>query len=58
MWILILFAYVSSIGSGNGMSFTNIPNFKTQQSCEEAGKASSKLSGALSTNINYVCVKQ
>ena len=58
MWILILFAFVTNTGSWNGMSFTNIPNFKTQQSCEDAGKKSSKLSGAYTTDINYVCVKQ
>lgn len=56
-YVLILFAYVGPMGSGNSNALTT-QEFNSQATCEVAGKAASKLAGGTVKNIEYVCVKK
>lgn len=47
-WILILFAHVGPMGSGNSNAISSVSGFKTIESCEDAGrKAASMASGSV-----------
>lgn len=55
MWILILFAHVGIMGSGNSNAITTA-EFMTQATCQAAGKAAVSLAGGTVKQISYACV--
>lgn len=57
MWILILFAHVGAMCSGNSNSLASVPGFHSSQACVEAGKAAMKLASGSCKEIVVVCVK-
>lgn len=57
MWILILFAHVGAMGSGNSNALTNVPNFKTEQACIVAGNKAKTMASGSVKSIEFVCVK-
>lgn len=57
-FILILFAHVGPLGSGNSNALTSVPGFKSEQDCLQAGKAAAALGNGTMKLIKFVCVKQ
>jgi len=57
-WVLILFAHVGPMGSGNSNALTSVPGFVSQQQCQEAGKAASGLATGTTKEILFTCVQQ
>lgn len=57
MWILILFAHVGVMGSGNSNSLTTA-EFSTEQSCKIALQKSEDMSSGSTKVIKGICVKK
>ena len=57
-WILILFAHVGAMGSGNSNALTSVPGFASQAECSDAGKAAKALVAGTVKEISYACVRQ
>jgi hypothetical protein len=55
MWILILFAHVGIMGSGNSNAITTA-EFTSQATCQAAGKAAANLAGGTVKQISFACV--
>lgn len=53
-WILILFAHVGIMGSGNSNALATA-TFKTQAACVSAGEDAKRMAGGTVKNIAYVC---
>lgn len=58
MWILVLLVYAGPMASGDSVALQGIPGFKTEASCEEAGKKTPKLVSATKKEVRFVCVPQ
>lgn len=56
-WILILFAHVGAMGSGNSNALTTAW-YSTAERCQNAGKAAQKLAGSSVKNIEWTCTQQ
>lgn len=56
-WILILFAHVGPMGSGNSNALAT-QVFSSQSTCIQAGESARKLVTGSVKSIEYVCVKQ
>ena len=57
-WILVLFVHAGAMSNADSMALTNVPGFKTQASCEAAGRASESLAKATTKSVRWICVKQ
>lgn len=57
-WILILFVHAGLTSSTDSMTITNIPGFKTEVACQNAGKQSEQLVKRTTKDVRFVCVKQ
>lgn len=57
-WILILFAHVGAMGTGNSNALAVVPGFTSEQECRTAGIAAKGMSLNTVKEITYVCVKQ
>lgn len=57
MWILILFAHVGIMGSGNSNAITTA-EFGSQERCQIAGKAAVNLAGGTVKQISFACVQK
>ena len=58
MWILVLLVYAGPMATGDSVALQAIPGFKTEASCEEAGKKTPKLVTASKKEARFVCVQQ
>jgi hypothetical protein len=56
-WILILFAHVGPVGTGNSNALTTAV-YSSAESCAAAGNAAKKLAGGSTKKIEWVCTKQ
>jgi len=56
-WVLILFAHVGALGSGNSNALTHVPGFKSEDSCIVAGRKSKLLAQGSYKEISFVCVE-
>lgn len=56
-WILILFAHVGAMGTGNSNALTTA-QFTTSQACIAAGESAVKLAKGTVKSIEFVCAKQ
>ena len=56
-WILILFAHVGPVCSGNSNALTSVPGFLTEAACKVAGKQSAELTLGTCKEIRFICVK-
>ena len=56
-WILILFAHVGPLGSGNSNAIATA-DFQTRALCEAAGKQAKKLAGGSTKVIEFTCVRK
>ena len=54
MWILILFAHVGPMGTGNSNALA-MHEFTSQQNCIAAGEAARKLASTTVKEIGYAC---
>lgn len=57
LYVLILFAHVGIIGSGNSNALTTA-EFSSKETCEAAGAAAAKMAGGTVKNITFVCMKK
>ena len=57
IYILILFAHVGVLGSGNSNALTTA-EFTSLETCRAAGEAAVKMAGGTVKNITYVCMKK
>lgn len=57
-WILVLFVHAGMLSDKDSMALTNVSGFKTQASCEAAGRASEALTKSTTKNTRWVCIKQ
>lgn len=57
IWILILFAYIGPMGSGNSNALA-MQEFTTKARCEAAGKAAKKLTNNSVKFIEYTCTEK
>lgn len=57
LYILILFAHVGPMGSGNSNALS-MHEFSSQSACEAAGVAAKRLSDGSTKKIEFVCVKK
>lgn len=58
MFILIIFAHVGLLGSGNSNALTSISGFKSNESCIEAGNKAKTMADDTVKVIKFVCVKE
>lgn len=56
-WVLILFAHVGMMGNGNSNALTNVPGFKSEDSCIAAGRRAKLLANGSVKQISFVCVE-
>ena len=56
-WIMIVFAHVGAMCSGNSNALTSVPGFQSQSACEAAGKAIERLATGTCKDITFACVK-
>lgn len=57
-YVLIIFAHVGAMGSGNSNALTSIPGFSTLQLCNAAGEQAKHLADGTMKEIRYTCAKQ
>ncbi|WP_337056732.1 hypothetical protein [Pseudomonas sp. USHLN015] len=55
---LILFLYAGIWADGDSMAVTSVPNFKTLEACEAAGKQSGALVKGTKKENAFICVQQ
>jgi len=58
MWTLIIFIHASILSSDDSVALTNIPKFKTEQSCINAGNEAHKLTELTVKVLKFTCVQQ
>lgn len=56
-WILILFAHVGTLGTGNSNALTTA-EFSSEATCKAAGDSARKMAQGTVKEINYVCTKK
>lgn len=57
-WILILFLHAGAMSDHDSMAVTNVPGFKSEQECKNAGDASSRLVSRTFKEVRFVCVSR
>ena len=57
-WILVIFVHAGILSDKDSMALTNVPGFKTEASCQAAGKAAEALTKTTTKNTKWVCIKQ
>ena len=57
IYVLILFAHVGLMGSGNSNALTTA-EFSSESTCKAAGDAAKAMAGGTVKNITYVCMKK
>lgn len=57
LYVLILFAHVGIMGSGNSNALTTA-EFSSKETCEAAGNAAVKMADGTVKNISFVCMKK
>ena len=58
MWTLIILIYASNISGQPAVALTTINDFKSNEDCILAGKASKNLSTHNYQELTFVCVKK
>ena len=57
-WILILFVHAGMLSDKDSMALTSVPGFKSEASCQAAGKRSEDLTKSTTKSTRFVCIKQ
>lgn len=58
VFILVLFAHVGPMGSGNSNALTTVNTpFLTKQACVEAGKLAQNMASGTTKVIEYACLE-
>ena len=57
-WILVLFVHAGMLSEKDSMALTSVPGFKSEASCQAAGKTSEALAKRTTKEVKFVCVKQ
>ncbi len=57
-WVLVLFMHAGMMSDKDSMAVTNVPGFKTEASCQAAGKQSEALTKRTTKEVKFVCLKQ
>ena len=57
-WILVLFVHAGMLSDKDSMALTNVPGFKSEATCQAAGKSSEALAKGTTKNVRFVCIKQ
>lgn len=57
-WVLVLFLHAGAMSNADSMALTTVPGFKTEVSCQLAGKQSEALGKRTTKEVKFVCLKQ
>jgi hypothetical protein len=57
-WVLVLFLHAGMLSQKDSMAMTTVPGFKTEASCQAAGKVSEDLGKRTTKEVKFVCLKQ
>lgn len=57
-WVLIIFAHVGAMGSGNSNALTSVPGFYSEAQCNNAGRLAQHLADNTTKEIRFVCAPQ
>jgi len=57
-WVLVLFLHAGVLSQKDSMAMTTVPGFKTEASCQAAGKTSEDLGKRTTKEVRFVCLKQ
>jgi len=57
-WVLVLFLHAGVLSQKDSMALTTVPGFKSEASCQFAGKASEDLGKRTTKEVRFVCLKQ
>ena len=57
-WVLVLFVHAGMLSDKDSMALTNVPGFKSEATCQAAGKSSEALTKGTTKNVRFVCIKQ
>ena len=57
-WVLVLFVHAGMLSDKDSMALTSVQGFKTEASCQAAGKASEALTKTTTKETRFVCLKQ
>ena len=57
-WVLIVFVHASMLSDKDSMALTTVPGFRSEATCQVAGKQSEVLAKRTTKEMRYVCVKQ
>lgn len=58
IWVLVIFAHVGIIGSGNSNALTSVDGFKTKEACEAAGRAVKAMEDGTVKVVKFTCVQR
>lgn len=57
-WILVLFVHAGVLSDKDSMALTNVPGFKSEATCQAAGKSAEALTKNTTKNTRFVCLRQ
>ncbi len=57
-WILVIYIYAGALATGDSVTITHIPNFKSKQECAQSGREAKELVGYSSKEYRFVCLAQ
>ena len=57
-WTLVIYVYAGVLAQGDSVALTQLPGFKTEQSCVAAGNTAKPLVSGSAKTIRFVCIKQ
>ena len=57
-WILVLWIHAGAMSNADSMALTNVPGFKSEVSCQSAGRASTQMTSGTVKAAKFVCLKQ
>ena len=57
-WVLVLFVHAGMLSDKDSMALTNVSGFKSEASCQAAGKSAQALTKSTTKDTRFVCLKQ
>jgi hypothetical protein len=57
-WVLVLWIHAGAMSNSDSMALTNVPGFKSEASCQNAGHAATAMTSGTVKAAKFVCLKQ
>lgn len=57
-WILVIFVHAGMLSEKDSMALTTVSGFRSESTCQAAGKQSEALVKRTTKEVRFVCVKQ